>query len=258
MARIPSYPRAMDYVRRFVVAALAIHAGSCSSEAPTDPWVVGSGPMATVSGKAFVFGPSGGLTLDGATVLVAEAPEYSTTLASDGSFSLEVPSGRPISLQVQQPLFHTTQAATLALGPDGLDSIGFQVPTENMFDLMSYLIDFAPDPDRCQIATTVSRLGTEPYGGAALGEPGVVVTIDPPLPAENGPFYFEYVSETLIYPTRDLAATSIDGGVLFVNVPEGRYTLTATKVGKSFSQVTLRCRPGILVNAAPPRGLQEL
>ena len=232
---------------------------SCAT--PDDPrsrWRVGGGPPATVSGKAFVFGPSGGATLEGASLFVAEAPEIATTIGADGTFSLDVPSGAPISLVVRQPGFHDTQAATLALDAAGLDSVGFQVPTESIFDLMATFIDYSPDPTRCQIASTVSRAGTAPYGGSGLGEPGVVVSIDPPMPAENGPIYFQYVSDTYIYPDRALTETSIDGGVLFVNVPPGEYTMRAEKIGKSFTEVTLRCREGFLVNAAPPRGLQEL
>lgn len=254
-----TYPLNVQYLHGLVLALLAASSTSCAS--PDDPmshWTVGAGPLATVSGKAFVFGPSGGQSIEGATISVAEAPAYATTVAADGTFSFQVPSGRPVSLQLQKELFHTTQSATLDLGPAGLDQVGFQVPTDNMFDLLTYIVDIYPDPERCQIATTVSRKGTEPYGGAGLGEPGVVVSVDPPLPAESGPIYFEYVSETLIYPTRSLTETSIDGGVLFVNVPEGEYTLSATKVGKTFSTATIRCRAGILVNAAPPRGLQEL
>lgn len=248
-------------VHRAIALASALMipvAAGCASDSGPAPWVVGTGPLAPVSGRAFVFGPSGGQTIEGATISVLEAPELTTVVAADGTFSLEVPSGAPISLVLQQPGFHPTQSATLALGPGGLDMVGFQVPTENMFDLLSSLVDVWPDPERCQIATTVSRKDTEPYGGAALGEPGVVVSIDPPLPPEAGPVYFEYVSESLIYPKRSLTETTIDGGVLFLNVPEGEYTLSASKVGKLFSTATVRCRAGILVNAAPPRGLQEL
>lgn len=240
------------------MALLSLSAACAASEDPTASWRIGHGILAPVSGKAFVFGPSSGQSVAGATVSVAEAPEYSATVAADGTFALDVPSGAPISLVVQQPGFHPTQTATLALGAAGLDQVGFQVPTDNLFDLMALFVAFVPDPERCQIATTVSRLGTEPYGGSALGEPGVVVTIEPPLPPEAGPIYFQYLSDTNIYPDVTLTETSIDGGVLFVNVPPGEYTLRASKVGKSFSTATIRCRAGLLVNAAPPRGLQEL
>lgn len=240
------------------LSAVAAALAGCGTDDPTADWTIGTGPAASVSGKAFVFGPSDGLTVTGATVAVAEAPEYAATVAADGTFALSAPSGAPISLRLEQPGFMPTQTAALPLDAGGLDQVGFQVPTFEMVDLLATFVRVTPDERRCQIATTVSRKDTEPYGGAALGEPGVVVAIEPPLPAEHGPVYFAYVNDETIFPDRALTETTIDGGVLYLNVPPGEYTLTATKVGKQFTQVTLRCAAGLLVNAAPPRGLQEL
>jgi hypothetical protein len=45
--------------------------------------------------------------------------------------------------------------------------------------------------------------------------------------------------------------------VIFANVSVGEYTISATKPGTSFSPAVIRCRPGVLVNAAPPNGIQE-
>ncbi|MBL9111718.1 MAG: carboxypeptidase regulatory-like domain-containing protein [Myxococcales bacterium] len=239
----------------FCLASL-VHCGAPHD--PMDDWHVGPGPLAQVSGRAFVFGPSDGQTIEGATVSVAEAPEYATTVRADGTFTLEAPSGAPVSLLLTKPGFHPTQTAAHMLDVSGLDQVGFQVPTDDMFALLALIVELTADPETCQIATTVSRKDTEPYGGAALGEPGVTVAIDPPLPAEAGPIYFAYLNEAFIVPDRTLTETTVDGGVLFLNVPPGEYTLTATKVGKTFTEVTIRCVAGRLVNAAPPRGLQEL
>jgi hypothetical protein len=241
-----------------ILVASCAGAGCASPDDPMSHWEVGTGQVATVSGLASIFGASNGLSITDATISVAEAPELTTTIAADGTFTLAVPSGAPISLVVHGPGFHDTQTAALALDAGGLDQVGFQVPTDEIFDLLATFARIDPAEQRCQIATTVSRKGTAPYGGAGLGEPGVVVAIDPPLPAKAGPIYFQYVSETTIYPDPALTETTIDGGVLFANVPPGEYTLTATKVDKLFSSVTIRCRAGVLVNAAPPRGLQEL
>ena len=52
-----------------------------------------------------------------------------------------------------------------------------------------------------------------------------------------------------------IGGTSPDGGVLFINVPPGRYTLTAKKEGSNFEENVMNCRPGIFVNGAPPNGL---
>lgn len=250
---------AMTLSTRAHLAMLVASLAACTStDDPTIDWSVGSGPAAQISGKAFVFGPANAASLAAATISVAEAPEFATPVAADGTFALNVPSGAPVSLLLQASGFHGTQTAALALDASGLDQVGFQVPTDSVFDLMSTFARITPDDHNCQIATTVSRKNTEPYGGSGLGEPGVIVTIDPQLPSKSGPIYFKYVSDATIYPDPILTETTIDGGVIFVNVPPGEYTLTATKADKAFTSVTIRCREGVLVNAAPPRGLQEL
>ncbi len=242
-----------------LASGLLLGLAACDSTSdPMADWTVGTGPSVPVSGKAFVFGPSSGLTLEGATVRVAEDPSLATTIAADGTFAFEVPSGAPVTLQVVQDGFHLNQSAALDLGATGLADVGFQVPTEGVFGLLANMVGIDADPATCQISTTVSRAGTEPYGGSGLGEPGVVVTIDPPLSAEHGPVYFQYVSESYIYPEPMLTSTTIDGGVIFTNVPPGEYTLHGTKEGKQFTDVVIRCRAGVLVNAAPPHGIQEL
>lgn len=254
-------------MKTLLSALAAVFLLGCTSEDPTenppaDPtasWKVGNGPLAPITGKAFVFGPGNGPSLEGATVSVAEAPAYHTTVAADGTFAFEVPSGAPLSFLLEQPGFHPNQSAAIPIGPEGIEKLGFQVPTESTFNLLAILADIdEPDPARCQVSTTVSRAGTEPYGGPALGEPDVVVSIDPPLPSDAGPIYFEYVSDATILPDRTLTKTSIDGGVIFANLPPGEYVLEATKEGKQFTPVQIRCRAGHLVNAAPPNGLQEL
>lgn len=229
--------------------------GDSTTGARAVPFCGGSGPLVPVAGHAFVFGPYRG-NLTGATITAAEAPAFATTVQPDGSFHLEVPSGSDCSFVLTQPGFHTTQTAVLHVGASGIEQVGFQVPTDRTFDLLSLFVDL--DPAQCQIATTVSALGTTPYGGNGLGVPGVVTRIDPPLGPEHGPVYFNYVNNGIIYPDPTLTQTSIDGGVAYVDVPPAEYVVSATKDGKRFSSVRLRCHPGIVVNGSPPWGLQEL
>ena len=91
-----------------------------------------------------------------------------------------------------------------------------------------------------------------------LGEPDATVTIEPAVDPELGPIYFNMVRHDVICPDRKFDRTSDDGGVLFVNVPPATYTLRAHKEGVTFREVTIKCRPGLVVNAAPPWGLQAL
>jgi hypothetical protein len=244
-----TYPRAL-------AALLALTA--CGGDDGAPDWSPNGGPPAHVTGKAFVFGPNNaGLAIEGAVVSVAEAPDVSTTVAADGSFAFEVPSGGPSTFSLVKAGFHPNQSATMEVGAAGIPMLGFQAPTDTAFDTLATIAQVSPDPARCQIATTVSRAGTAPYGGDALGVDGATVAISPALDATSkGPIYFAYLDGN-IYPDATLAATSVDGGVIFANVPEGEYTLTATKAGTQFSTVNIRCRAGVLVNAAPPNGLQE-
>ena len=92
------------------------------------------------------------------------------------------------------------------------------------------------------------------YDNGAHGEEGATVTIEPAIPVEQGPIYFG----SNVIPDPDLTETTDDGGVLFYNVPPGRYTLEANKKGVTFESVTMECRAGVLVNASPPYGLQAL
>lgn len=212
--------------------------------------------MVAVTGQAVGFGGGGG-GFAGATVTVAELPALTTTVDAHDTFRIEVPSGGEYSFQVTHPGFYRTQTATLPVGAAGLEKLGFQVITDELFHLLASLLGLTPDPARCQVATTVSAVGTEPYGGSGLGVPDATVTIEPALPPEAGPIYFRYISPSIITPDPSLTLTTIDGGVLFLNVPAGEYILSAHKEGTTFTSVKLTCRPGLLVNAAPPWGIQQ-
>ena len=72
------------------------------------------------------------------------------------------------------------------------------------------------------------------------------------------PIYFQTVRHDVIYPDRKLSRTTEDGGLLFVNVPPDTYTLRAHKEGTTFTDVMIKCRAGMIVNGAPPWGLQAV
>ena len=251
------YRRSLLLATGLVFATGLTTGAGCGDDDPQ--WDVGDGAPVRVSGKAFVFGPNGyNLTLAGAQVSVAEAPEITTTVTAEGTFAFDVPSGAAVSFSLLQADFHPNQSATLEIGAEGIAMLGFQAPTEDGFRLLGLLAGVEPDPKRCQISTTISRTGTEPYGGDALGVEDAVASIDPPLPADSKVIYFGYAGGGNIYPDPDRGSTSIDGGVIFSNVPVGEYTITATKPGLQFSSPKIRCRAGVLVNAAPPNGIQQL
>jgi len=220
--------------------------------------------VATISGTAYTFNTRD--VIAGATIEVAELPGVVTTTGEDGSYQLEVPAGETVTLSISADGHHTifTQTFTLDVDHDGADLVGvnFQTPTDDVYEGLKALVAgfTGVDPfadDTCVIVATVgdSRLNGMPFAEfiefAPHGVEGATVTIEPDVGA---PIYFN--EDVLPDPAQDL--TSIDGGVMFVNVPAGEYELAATHPDVEFATVTARCEPGRIVNANPVWGLVAL
>jgi hypothetical protein len=209
----------------------------------------------TVSGDAFDFTMGIDHGVANAHVFVLESPTLTTTTDAAGHFVISnVPVGSDVSLVMEHPDFILIQTATIEVPAGGLSRVTFQAVMPNVRDALAASLSVTIDDTRCQMVTTVTRIGRSVYDPGAHGEAGVTVTIDPPLPATSGPVYFN----SSVFPDASLTETSDDGGVLFTNVPVGTYTWTATKAGATFAQVRMDCRAGVLVNASPPWGLQRL
>lgn len=211
-------------------------------------------PVAALEGDAFAFALAGKM-LSGATVTVLEDPERSVVTDKDGHFRLDdLPVGSDVSLRLAQPGYPPIQTGTFTLPPEGITRATFQAPEQAVYDLFAGVIMVTPDPQTCQLVTTVTRVGKSLYDPGAHGEAGVTVQLDPPLPAEHGPVYFN----ADVVPDLSLSETSDDGGVAYTNVPPGEYTLVGTKDGAAFTAVRFKCEAGWLVNASPPWGIQRL
>ncbi len=199
--------------------------------------------------------------LEGGRVEVLEYPDIEPVVVdAEGEFDLEgARVGRDMTLIHRHDEFYPTQSATLVPGEEGIGDISFQVPPRAIVWAMSVYLWEWLDPDKCQIATTVTEAGGTPF---SPGIAGAVVGIDPPLPPEQGPFYFEIIEipgwPIIDLPQRGLTETTGDGGAIFLNVPPGEYVLSAEMPDEEFTQVRLKCTPGLLVNASPPYGLQTL
>jgi hypothetical protein len=208
-----------------------------------------------LSGDAipFIGGPTG--RIEGADVSLLELPDRQVTTGPDGHFVFDdLEEGSEATVVMSHPDYHAIQTGTFRLGPDGVDRVTFQAVTHVIYDALAAFLGVTPDEvNRCQMVTTVTRVGKSIYDPGAHGEDAVTVTLDPPLPAEHGPIYFN----SSVLPDRSLVETSDDGGVLFIQVPPGEYVWTAHKAGAVFSRIKMKCRPGVLVNASPPRGLQR-
>jgi hypothetical protein len=228
-----------QYLSLFFVVALA----SCGAPNTT-----------TVSGDAFDFsvGITGGIA--NAHVYLLENAALDAHTDAMGHFVIaNVPIGSDATLVMEHPDYILIQTGTIAVPAAGLTRVTFQAVTPAVRDALAASLSLTVDPTRCQLVTTVTRIGRSVYDMGAHGESMATVTIAPSLPSSSGPIYFN----SMVFPDRTLTQTSDDGGVLFTNVPPGDYTWTATKAGATFAQVRVHCRAGVLVNAAPPWGLQR-
>ena len=214
----------------------------------------GPAELASVEGDVLAFLTEvSGPRVVGATVSVLERPELTVVTGDDAHFrfdGLEV--GSPVTLVVEHPDFMPTRSATLTLGPDGIEPFPVQIVSTALFQALASIIPVDPELDRfCVVATTAARMGGSLYTFMRQGMPGATATTTPALEAESGPLYF---NEAVI-PDAEQPATSIDGGVVFVRVPPGDYTMTGSKEGTVWSTVDLQCVPETVVNAGPPLGL---
>lgn len=211
----------------------------------------------TATGDAFSFelpGTPYGRIADGA-LHVLEQPEVQAVTAADGHFEIHgLAPGKDATFVLVASGFPEAQTRTFQALYAALERVTFQVPNDALLQGLADVLQITPDPTRCQLVTTVTRVGKSIYDPGAHGEAGATVSIDPPVSAESGPVYFN----SNVIPDRSLTESSDDGGVVFVNVPPGEYTLTAAKAGLKFETVRMQCRPNVLVNASPPYGLQAL
>lgn len=194
-----------------------------------------------------------GPRIEGATVSVVERPELSVVTGPDAHFKIDgLDEGSQLTLQVEHPDLYPSRSSTITLGPEGATAFSLQVVPNSLFKAIEVLV---PEPvemkDHCAIASTVARFGGSLYVRLRQGMPGVEVSLDPPVPAESGPLYFN----ADVIPDPAQPSTSIDGGILFYNVPLGDYTLSASRDGAVFNSVRFKCEAGFVINGGPPIGL---
>jgi hypothetical protein len=190
------------------------------------------------------------------TISILEQPDLVITSDAEGHFVFDaVPPGSLATFVLAADGFPPARTKTFTIPETGpLERVTFQIPDDELVDALAAVLEIEVDPQACQIVSTVTRVGKSIYDEGAHGEAGATVTLEPAIPAEHGPVYF---NESVI-PDRSLTESSEDGGVLYANVPAGTYTMRAQKDGVTFEAVTMECAAGVLVNASPPYGLQAL
>lgn len=232
---------------------------------------------------AFALGPYG--RISGATVSILEMPELETTTNTEGEFTIEgLPVGSEATLVLEHPEHPLTYTKTFTVPDADLDDVTFQIPTNALFAVIEAglveggVVD-GVDPAKCQMVSTFTRVGKTIGSPGAHGEPGAILSIAPENISEAGPIYFG--DDVIPDPSRTYS--SLDGGVLVLNVEPGDYTWSASCVedpadliaeyppedneGESlrcqtgpveFESLLMKCRAGIFVNASPSYGLQAL
>jgi hypothetical protein len=61
-----------------------------------------------------------------------------------------------------------------------------------------------------------------------------------------------------VIPDPSLSETTVDGGIVWTEVPSGNYEVRAHGPRTRFARFQARCRDGRIVNANPPWGLHQL
>jgi hypothetical protein len=217
-----------------------------------------------ISGKAVHFLQT--MDVDYARISILERPRRRPVITdAEGNFRIWIVKPRGVTIDcsfvMKHPNFPESQTGVIRVGDEDIDDVTIQVIDNEYLYLLKagleqglsdafgvpYTIDLQ---NSCQVVTTAGKVWASMLVDKfPHGEPGAVAVIEPQLqfPA-FGPIYFNREA----VPDPALRETSVDGGILFINVSEGEYTLTATKPEVEFTTVRVKARPGVLVNASPP------
>ncbi|MFN8160125.1 MAG: carboxypeptidase-like regulatory domain-containing protein [Solirubrobacterales bacterium] len=197
----------------------------------------------------------------GAKIRVAELPGAKATSAANGSYDLTVPDGARITPYVEATGFHGIYLQTFVTAGRNLRRVNFQVPSVGIYHglalLLGVKLNADDNPARCVIVSTFSTVNVRDLSFpdfVAYGAHGVAGATASASPALTDPIYFN----ASVIPDKSLTESSVDGGVIWLNVPRGVYRLTAHHPSARFARFTATCVPGRLVNANPPQGLYQL
>lgn len=217
------------------------------------------GGTVTMSGTAYEFNKVGTM-LAGATVHVLEDPELTTTVADDGTYAIAVPDGADVTPYITADGYATIYLQTFTTDAQDLVNVNFQTPTMGTMGALAYVLGTEKNdegyPAQCAVVSTVS---TKQVRGVsyqqfidwgAHGVAGVTASISPQAGTRT---YFN----SYVIPDKTATETSIDGGVVWTNLPAGAYTLSAEGAGSEWPDVHVTCADGRVINANPPWGLNQ-
>ena len=205
--------------------------------------------------------------LPGAVIRIDEYPELSAPVAADGSYDIEVPDDALVTPYIVPPAgYRAIYLQTFHTAGRDLDAVHFQVVPEPIYTAFAALLGVPVDEngiiEKCAIVSTFSireaRAATEFDPGFKdvypHGLPGSTATIDPRPDGTRGAIYFT----AQVVPDPKETASSVDGGVLWLEVPPGYYWLEPSHPTERLAPFLAHCENGRLVNASPPWGFYEL
>ena len=230
-----------------------------SAPAAAAPAPRGPAPKIHITGTAYAFDNQ--LPIAGATIRVAELPGARATTAADGTYDLVVPDGARITPYIRAAGFHGIYLQTFVAAGRNLRRVNFQVPSVGIYHALAAVLgvdlDANDNPKRCVVVSTFSTVGVRDLSFAdfiAYGAHGVAGATASASPALPDPIYFN----SSVIPDVTLTESSVDGGVVWLDIPGGVYRFSADHPSARFSSFVATCKPGRLVNANPPQGLYQL
>lgn len=224
------------------------------------PLAVSAATVAPVEGFAHSFITDKNLASGTITIL-----ENGTKLTTDakGHFGpIMWPVGTPLTMKFEKTGYMTTTSATFVVPEAGLTgplhNVSFQVPDVVTFYMFVAAIGAKLDNKKCHVVATVTA-HNKTLQDLPQGEENSHAYLVPA--ADLQPFYFGIFKDGPLKNytnpfAKGLTATSLDGGVAFINVApsEKPYVFGAEKPGVSFSKAQFYCRAGEFVNISPPQG----
>lgn len=228
----------------------------------------GGGQAATVHIRGVVYAFFGiDDHLPGAVIRIDEYPELSAPVAADGSYDIEVPDDALVTPYIVPPAgYRAIYLQTFHTSGKDLEAVHFQVVPEPIYTAFAALLNVPVDENgiikQCVIVSTFSileaRQATEFDPGFKdvypHGLPGSTATIDPRPDGVRGAIYFS----AKIVPDPNETASSVDGGVLWLDVPPGYYRMVPEHPTERLAPFLAHCENGRLVNANPPWGFYQL
>lgn len=245
-------------------ALFACDAGT-TPDSPADSPVdsADSDPPVTASFSGVVYQFQTHTPLEGATVTLEEHPELTALTDAEGVYLLEgVPLGERVTPKIELSKHVNAWHQSFVVEGD-VEMLYFQAIPTTVFNLLKgSLEDGGLEIDletNCAIVTTVSDSSmaeVEDWEAfLARGDAGELAGASADISPEAG---FRLYFNEQVQPDPTVTETTTDGGVLWVNVSPGDYTLSASHPEASFPEVEVDCQAGRFINASPPKGLTAL